>query len=548
MEAARERLLLAAEGTWPYRRDLHDHEAASRVDVPDLDHAGTLALERLVTAWAPMRALHVEDIVKAVHAATEAHPPGDTTWIGELTPPALDTDRLRVGVEAAIDAGYDLAVDEARRQNPALADHVRRVQRADLQRRIAAYCDGAERLLVAGLVQSASTEAFRLTATTDDIDIAGHVETILGTAPMLAERDILQGMATGGVNEGRYEVMEAILGERTSALEAAAGVASVYALEILDGNTCDECEQIDGQEYQSLAEARVDYPGIGGGYVRCKGRTRCRGSLVIVYATEAPPEGQGPLPVPPPEPAPEPAAPAGEPAEVHVVEATAAVPAEMLVRMFASRTLRRLGARVVARSERFGTFDTRIKMRITNDAGTEQIGIGVRTIRAEQHVAEHDGLILDDRLQGKGVGKDLLASAVREYEQLGIERVEVRAGDRAGRYTWARFGFDFESQRSVDEYRLRMIGVLASKIVAAGVPIDTSGGALLGVARALPETFKLLHVAEHPWDFAGLDIDEAGVRVTGKELMLAGPEWNGVLTLDKASESRKIFDAYTAGR
>jgi hypothetical protein len=81
---------------------------------------------------------------------------------------------------------------------------------------------------------------------------------------------------------------------------------TIYALEILDGNTCDECEAIDGQEYASVAEARVDYPGIGGGYVACLGRERCRGSLVFVHEEEAEPTPPPPVRITPPKPPPVP--------------------------------------------------------------------------------------------------------------------------------------------------------------------------------------------------------------------------------------------------
>lgn len=326
LAAGRERLLLAAEGDWPYRRGLTDVEAASGVDVPDLDHAGQLALERMLAAWHPMREAHVIDLLGKIDAALLSHPPGDTTWIDQLELPALNVARLVAGVEAAVDAGYALALDEARRQAPELAAIAVDAKRADHAGRIHAYALGAERLLARSLVQTASREAFRLTATTDDVDTRGHVATVLGDSVMLYERDILQGMATGAVTEGRYEVMEAILGQRTSQLEAAEPQhAGVYALEILDGNTCSECDQIDGQEYQSLAEARVDYPGIGGGYIRCLGRERCRGTLVIVYATEAPPTQTVPTPDPPPPPG-TPVAPVPPPP---VTPTTAAAPVDL---------------------------------------------------------------------------------------------------------------------------------------------------------------------------------------------------------------------------
>lgn len=109
--------------------------------------------------------------------------------------------------------------------------------------------------------------------------------------------------------------------------------AELYASELLDGNTCQPCSRIDGREYASLEEARADYP-AGAGYVSCAGGERCRGTLVIVWSTEAEPTedvpgdrpepgagtpGGPPLPgqpivPPPPPPPPPPPAPEVEPA------------------------------------------------------------------------------------------------------------------------------------------------------------------------------------------------------------------------------------------
>lgn len=62
---------------------------------------------------------------------------------------------------------------------------------------------------------------------------------------------------------------------------------SYYASELLDKNTCQPCETIDGKRYDSLAEAKADYP--AGGYKGCLGGDRCRGTVVAVWSQEQPP-------------------------------------------------------------------------------------------------------------------------------------------------------------------------------------------------------------------------------------------------------------------
>lgn len=301
---------MAAEGSWPYRRDLFQHEAAAQLDVPDLDYAMQLSQERLIAAWQPLRVRFVQDLLQQVKAAVDAHPAGDASWIGKIELSQLDTSGLVAGVEAAIDEGRLTALDEARRQNPDIAARVS-VDAMPATPRLVVYCESAARLLSQSLLQTASREAFRLTATTASVDVEAAVQAVLGDTSTRYERDILQGMSTGGVNEGRYHVMEAILGTRpTSQLEAAGGAVSVYALEILDGNTCDACAAIDGQEYATIEEARVDYPGVGGGYVECYGRERCRGSIVIVYPEATSFGDTSGMTTTPPDLSPPPAAPA----------------------------------------------------------------------------------------------------------------------------------------------------------------------------------------------------------------------------------------------
>lgn len=72
---------------------------------------------------------------------------------------------------------------------------------------------------------------------------------------------------------------------RLGALADLPEAQSYYASELLDRSTCDRCEDNDGHEYDTLAEAKLDYP--AGGYVHCRGGDRCRGTLVAVWAPES---------------------------------------------------------------------------------------------------------------------------------------------------------------------------------------------------------------------------------------------------------------------
>jgi hypothetical protein len=55
----------------------------------------------------------------------------------------------------------------------------------------------------------------------------------------------------------------------------------VTASELLDGRTCDRCSAVDGKVYDSLEAGLVEYE--QGFYGACRGGSRCRGTLTILY-------------------------------------------------------------------------------------------------------------------------------------------------------------------------------------------------------------------------------------------------------------------------
>ena len=101
----------------------------------------------------------------------------------------------------------------------------------------------------------------------------GPVKAAENTSIMGAE-----DLARQGVNIANGEGRGAVLGDLPAAV-------SYTASELLDGNTCDPCSDVDGTFYASLEEAEVDYP--SGPYVDCDGGSRCRGTLVAIWEESA---------------------------------------------------------------------------------------------------------------------------------------------------------------------------------------------------------------------------------------------------------------------
>ncbi|WP_102158685.1 EndoU domain-containing protein [Zhihengliuella halotolerans] len=84
----------------------------------------------------------------------------------------------------------------------------------------------------------------------------------------------------GAIDQARQGVHVANGGGRIETAEVLEPV-QIYASEIMDGNTCRACSEIDGIEYADMEEAREDYP--LGFYRGCDGDARCRGTLVFIY-------------------------------------------------------------------------------------------------------------------------------------------------------------------------------------------------------------------------------------------------------------------------
>ncbi|UGL61888.1 capsid maturation protease [Arthrobacter phage EastWest] len=115
------------------------------------------------------------------------------------------------------------------------------------------------------------------------------VEQTLGEIDPAGALDQASQAIHGARGAGRYEQAAAFEPEE------------IWASELMDGRTCPACEKVDGKEYATLEEARVEYE--TGGYGACAGGARCRGTLIMIYGD--PPERPAE-----PEPAPSPAEPA----------------------------------------------------------------------------------------------------------------------------------------------------------------------------------------------------------------------------------------------
>ncbi|QWY81909.1 capsid maturation protease [Arthrobacter phage Sicarius2] len=115
---------------------------------------------------------------------------------------------------------------------------------------------------------------------------------------------IMGGIDPAGALDSASQAIHAARGAGRYDQAAEFEPEEIWASELMDGRTCRPCELVDGKEYATLAEARVEYE--AGGYGACAGGARCRGTLVMIYgdppARPAEPEPVAPAPAPEPKP------------------------------------------------------------------------------------------------------------------------------------------------------------------------------------------------------------------------------------------------------
>lgn len=213
----------------------------------------------------------VDDIAAELEAAYRSGLQAVRAEAAAQGTPTVDLDRLLSGGTLPADVAADL-----RRQAEAAAN-------APAQVVTRAVTQAAARLPIAGQPVAASRAALEAAARDD---LAAGLETDAARTPV-------QQAQAGGRSRGTRTLPKA---------------ARYYASELLDSSTCGPCSLVDGVEYDTLEAATADYP--TGTYIGCQGGQRCRGTIVIVWDTEADPTVNDVAPVPrpePPEPTPPPA-------------------------------------------------------------------------------------------------------------------------------------------------------------------------------------------------------------------------------------------------
>jgi hypothetical protein len=258
----------------PLRRKPTALELASRADFAQMDKAWHEAVNATVDAWSDIQTQQRAQITAAVQAAAEAD---DLDRLDKLTVDTDDGAKLLIArmISYAREAGEqqqaeaeaqgvtvpDWSLDDEALTAAAIRDRLRQVGRA------------AARVLGTGLVQSAVRQTMRVWGSGTAQQVAAQVDEHLTALSGAAVEEQIGAAMTAAQNEGRFAVL------------AVAPPAEYVATEILDKNSCANCREIDGHRFTTLPDARAAYP--TGGYTKCLGGSRCRGTLVTVWPQDA---------------------------------------------------------------------------------------------------------------------------------------------------------------------------------------------------------------------------------------------------------------------
>lgn len=239
--------------------------AADEIDLSGLDEEWQAIVAALLARWAAVLDDQYSALAAQVRAAINA---GDLEALLDLDcPDAGGTDVLTLAMVSAAASGASSVVREADAQGVDVTAHT--PPKADF----VAQATVITGLMAAGLAVSAAQAALRVaTPGASGADVAEQVRAHLDSLTDAQPKQHLGGGVTAAQNLGRFETL------------AAAPDATYFASEQLDGNTCVPCRRIEGEMYQTLADAREDYPSSG--YKRCEGLERCRGTVVAVWSTE----------------------------------------------------------------------------------------------------------------------------------------------------------------------------------------------------------------------------------------------------------------------
>lgn len=180
-----------------------------------------------------------------------------------------------------------------------------------------------------------------------------------------------------------------------------------------------------------------------------------------------------------------------------------------------------------------------VHVELYDDSGFFNVGTLDRHFYPDGHV-KHELFELYDR-KGEGIAAHMNAHAEDAYRAAGFSSITLDAGLSVGRYAWARQGYNYADNRYGDASR-NMHRYSVERQMRNAYP-DMDHAKIEGIAE------RLVPPRANAWDVAALEDHQRYLHRDeymrlGKAAMLDGDIWRGVKSLDPASESHRIGEAY----
>jgi len=223
------------------------------------------ALGKLIIAWRPVRAAEKTTIVDQVAEAVDK---GKLARLAALSvSSSAGAGLLAAAMSEMAETATARMIEEAASQGVTIDPARVKVDSV----RLKSVASARAALASAYVTQQAGTKALQVVAASAGTDAGDIIDVFIDDLSDVSLRDQLAAALHAAQNAGRVGVLKAA--------PASAGKTVAYtATEFLDHNTCQPCMDIDGHVFGDLAEAEAAY--VNGGYVKCLGGLRCRGTVL----------------------------------------------------------------------------------------------------------------------------------------------------------------------------------------------------------------------------------------------------------------------------
>jgi hypothetical protein len=249
------------------KRKPNEHEVAAGTDFAAIESAFTSAVDFLVGQWTTqVKAPQIDSLVAQIEQAGP-----DLVALAAIDAPILGAEILSQELMRAVAQATSQAVIEAATQGIEITPPTPESFADAMNQRAQAMTT----IMAKSISEAAARNAITYAGTTTDAaELAAAVKAHLTGLTDTYLTDNLGAAVHTAQNDARFETLNQ------------GPVRYWYASELIDTpNICRNCSDVNDREYQTLEDARRDYP--AGFYRNCSGGVRCRGSLVAIFKEES---------------------------------------------------------------------------------------------------------------------------------------------------------------------------------------------------------------------------------------------------------------------